>query len=380
MKRKRSITRREFLKGANAAAAAAAVMGILGGYGTADVAAAAEAPVPPPAAPLPEPSPTPPQPAVPAAGPSNYEGGARVLAFASDQHAETPGFAAWLGDQQAVYGEDLELLTYGGDICDKSWNQEVFEGFRSVLESAVPGRYVVTTGNQEHKAGAPAWDGLGAGFLRIGEAVRTEDYIVYCFGAAGEQMAFPQEDIDALAAYLADAPNNIPIFVVSHYPLHLSVPYASHDIPGGVRQTRNSDKLVGLLNKHPNVVFFWGHNHTFQDPRYGTIRPAGSRFTWDSSDVTQKLTVNFTYANLGSFCRGDTYGCIAELRRDGDSITVKLYYVDTNIPMLTRESAVLVFTPDGAVRAEVQTSESTDYVDMFYLAGWYEDPGFAEDY
>lgn len=299
MRESKSITRRDFLKGAGAVAAGAAVMGVLGGCAT--NAAAAEAAQP---TPMPEPSPTPNAPIVPAAGPSSYEGGARVLAFASDQHAETPGFAGWLADQKAVYGEDLEYLTYGGDICDKSWDQSVFDGFKAALDEAMPGKYFVTTGNQEHKSGAPAWDSLGEGFIRLGEAARTEDYIIYCFGAAQEAMIFPQADIDALAAYLSDAPRDIPIFVVSHFPLHLSIPYTGHDIPGGYRQTQGNDK----------------------------------------------------------------------------GVEVRMYYVDTNIPMLTKESAVITIAPDGTVSADVVTSDSTDYVDMFYLAGWYEDPSFAEDY
>ena len=379
--RKKRISRREFLKDAGAVAAGAAVLGVLGGCGRADAAEAPVTPVPAPeATPMPEPDPTPAAPVVPASGPSDYEGGARVLAFAGDQHAETPGFAAWLADQKAVYGDDLEFLAYGGDICDKAWNPDVFGAFRTVLDEAMPGKYSVTTGNQEHKPGAPAWDTLGPGFTRLGEVARTDDYIIYSFGAAQEAMAFPPEDIEALAAYLDGAPDNIPVFIVSHFPLHLSVPYAGHDIPGGYRQTQGNDALAAVLNEHPNVVFLWGHNHTFQDPRYGTIRPAGSKFTWNVADVSQKIAVNFIYANLGSFCRGDTYGCIAELRRSAEGVVVKMYYVDTNIPMLAKESAVLTFAPDGTVAADVTASDSTNYIDMFYLAGWYDDPAFAEDY
>jgi len=364
MRKNNDISRREFLRGAGVLAAGAAVMGMLGGCATGAEAAGEAAPAVPEA---------------PAA-----EGPARiVLAFASDTHAETPGFEAWLQAQKAVFGEELQHLSFGGDICDKAWVPEVFEGFRDVLEREMPGRYAVTTGNQENKAGAPGaagWADLGPGFVRLGEAVRTEDYIVYHFGAAQEAMNFPPEDIQALSDYLDGVPGNIPVFVVSHFPLHLSVPYSAHSIPGGYRQSTGSDALTEMLNGHPNVIFLWGHNHTFQDPRYGTIRPAGSKFTWDVSDTTKKLTVGFTYANLGSFCRGDTYGLIAETERDGGAVTVKLYYLDTNVPMETKERAVLTFGQDGSVNADVTLSETTNYVDMFYLAGWYDDPAFAEDY
>lgn len=353
-----NITRRDFLKGASAVAVGAAALSLFGGCGEAASASAEGG----------------------AASGAPEAASHTVLAFASDQHAETAGFEAWIKDQQAVYGEDLSHLSYGGDICDKSWDQATFEGFKAVLDTLMPGKYSVTTGNQEHKAGAPAWDTLGPGFTRLGEVLVTGDYIIYNFGAAQESMNFPDPDIEELSAYLDAAPANIPIFIVSHYPLHLSIPYTGHDIPGGYRQTQGNGKLIEVLNRHPNVIFMWGHNHTFQDPRYGTVRPAGSKFTYDYDDVTKKAEINFTYANLGSFCRGDTYGAIAEVDRAGDTVTVKLYYVDTNVPMETKESAVITYAADGTVNADVTLSDSTNYVDMFYLAGWYDDPTFAEDY
>lgn len=358
---KRDISRREFLKGAGAVAVGAAALGLMGGCGA---AAAAE---------------------TTAAAPASAQGvsSRSLLAFASDQHAETAGFEAWLKDQLAVHGDSLAHLSYGGDICDKNWDAPIFEGFKQVLDTLMPGKYAVTTGNQEHKAGAPGlagWEALGPGFIRLGEVQVTGDYILYHFGAAQESMLFPEQDIRALSDYLDSAPNNIPIFIVSHYPLHLSIPYTGHDIPGGYRQAQGNGDLIEVLNRHPNVIFLWGHNHTFQDPRYGTIRPAGSKFTYDYGDVTKKAEIGFTYANLGSFCRGDTYGALAEVERSGDTVTVKLWYVDTDVPMETKESAVITYAPDGTVSADVTLSESTNYTDMFYLAGWYDDPSFAEDY
>ncbi len=358
---KKDISRRDFLKGAGAVAVGIAAMSVFGGCGSpADAAGEAAA-----------------------GGISGAPGDASnrtILAFASDQHAETAGFEAWLKDQLAVYGDELSFLSYGGDVCDKNWDQATFDGFKAVLDTLMPGRYSATTGNQEHKPGAPVWDEIGPGFTRLGEVLATGDYIIYHFGAAQEAMNFPDADIEALSEYLASAPNNIPIFIVSHYPLHLSIPYTGHDIPGGYRQAKNNGKLIELLNGHPNVIFLWGHNHTFKDPRYGTIRPTGSKFTYEYEDVTKKAEIKFVYANLGSFCRGDTYGVIAEVGRSGDIVTVKLCYVDTDVPMETKESAVITYAADGTVTADVTTSESTNYVDMFCLAGWFEDPSFMEDY
>ena len=309
--------------------------------------------------------------------------GAAYLAFAGDTHSEIPGFLGWLEDIQAVYGDSLKHLGFAGDICDKAWDQEVFDTFRAGLEEHMPGAFGVTLGNKEYAAGSPAadWDELGEGFLRLGEAVATEDYIVYHFGAAQEDQSFTQEDLDALAAYLDEAPNNIPIFVLSHFPLHLAMATAAHSIPGSDhRQTILNDAAIKVLNAHPNVIFLWGHNHTFQDTRYGTIRPAGSHFTWNYDDLTDKVQINFIYANYGSFCRGDTYGLLAEVLRSGDDVQVKLDYIDTNVPMETKERAVLTFAADGTVRADITAGTGIDMVEMLEMSGYLDDPNFEAEY
>ncbi len=349
----RSISRREFLKGAGAMAAGVAAISLFGGCasdsaGGGSAAASAE------------------------------EARHSVLAFASDQHAETPGFEAWVKDQLAAYGS-IDHLSFGGDICDKAWVPEVFDGFKAVLDTLLPGKYSVTTGNQENKPGAPVWDTLGPGFTRMGEAARTEDYAVFHLGAAQEAMNFPDGDIDALAAYLNDTPASIPVFVVSHFPLHLSVPTATHDIPGGYREAVGNAKLMDVLNAHPNVIFLWGHNHTFRDPRYGTIRPAGAKFTYTIANPTDKKAINFTYTNIGSFCRGDTYGLIAEVDRSSAGVSVRMYYVDTNIPMETKQSAVVTVSPDGAVSAEITEGTATDYAEMQAMSGFGDDPNFMAE-
>ena len=352
--KKRDITRREFLKGAGAVTLGVAAMSLFGGCATESGSA----------------------------GGGSKAGGKTVLAFASDQHAETAGFDAWLADQQAVFGDELSHLSFAGDICDKEWNQEVFDGFKAVLDTRMPGKYAVTTGNQENKAGAPGadWDALGDGFVRLGEAAGTDDYKIYHLGAAQEAMNFPQADIDALAAYLSAAPADIPVFVVSHFPLHLSVATATHSIPGGDhRQAENNAALIEVLNAHPNVIFLWGHNHTFQDPRYGTIRPTGSKFTYDYYNPTEKIGIGFTYANIGSFCRGDTYGLIAEISRDSAGVTAKLYYVDTNVPMETKDSAVLTFS-GSAVGVNITPGTAINLAEAQAMSGYPDDPNFTGEY
>jgi hypothetical protein len=305
------------------------------------------------------------------------------LAFTGDQHGETEGYQAWIEDQQAVYGDDFVLLSYSGDICEKSWEQDVFDGFKDVLDSLMPGKYNVTTGNQEFKSGAPgdSWDDLGEGFTRLGEVTATEDYIVYDIGSAQESMGFPQSDIDELAAYLDAAPTDVPIFVLSHYPLPLSVATESHSIPGGDhRQSDNNAALIEVLNQHPNVIFLWGHNHTFQDPRYGTIRPAGSKFTYDYDNATDKAEINFTYANYGSFCRGDTYGVMAQVERTAQGVEVTMYYIDTNEPMTDKDSAVITVAADGTVTANVTDGVGINRDEILAMSGYATDPNFDAEF
>ncbi len=300
------------------------------------------------------------------------------IAFTGDVHAEIPGYEGWVMDIQDAYGDQFIMLNYSGDICEKNWVEDTYVSFMDVMNTLMPGAYNITTGNQEFKAGAPGatWDELGEGHTRIGEVTVTEDYIVYNLGSAQEAMSFPQADIDAVDAYLAAAPADIPVFILSHFPLHLSCATATHGIPGGDhRQTENNLSLIEVLNKYPNVVFLWGHNHTFQDPRYGTICPAGSRFTYDYANPTDKIEINFIYANYGSFCRGDNYGILAEVIRTDAGVQVGLDFIDTNVSWAAKDSAVLTFSADG-VTAEVTPGTGINTAEILAMSGFDTDPNF----
>ncbi len=357
----KDISRRQFLKGTGAVgvgAAAASLFGIpfLSGCSAAEETAAGTAQS--------------------AAAEPVYIG------FAGDIHAELTGFETWTKDMQAAYGDKFSFLSYAGDICDKSWVADTYSAFKTILDTLMPGKYNVSTGNQEWKTGAPGatWDSLGAGHLRIGEMAATEDYILYCLGSAQEAMSFPQADIDALDTYLSAAPKNIPIFIHSHFPLHLSMATATHSIPGGDhRSTDNSGALIEVLNKYPNVIFLWGHNHTFQDPRYGVIAPAGAKFTYDYYNPTVKLTTNFTSAAYGSFCRGDTYAMVAGVQRTGEDVQVTLNYIDTNVPMTTKDSAVLTFAADGTVTCQITPGTNINTAEILAMSGFDTDPNFEAE-
>ncbi len=308
--------------------------------------------------------------------------GAEYIAFTGDTHAEIPGYEGWILDILDAYGDQFTMLNFGGDICDKAWVEDTYAKFAAVLDSTMPGAYNVTTGNQEWKAGAPGatWDEMGEGYTRVGEVAATDTYRIFNLGAAQESMSLPQEDLDALADWLAAAPANIPLFVFSHYPIHLSMATATHSIPGtDHRVTENNAALIEILNQYPNVIFLWGHNHTFQDPRYGVIAPAGAKFTYDYANPTEKIEINFTSLAYGSFCRGDTYGLIAGILPTDEGIEVSLDYVDTNVPMTTKDSAVVTIATDGTVSVETTPGTGINTAEILAMSGFAADPNFEAE-
>ena len=304
------------------------------------------------------------------------------LAFSGDEHGETSGYRVWVEDILGVYGDQLVMLNYSGDVCDKNWEESTYTTFRGILDELMDGKYNVTTGNQEWKSGAPGdgWNDLGDGFTIYGEVAATDTYRVYNIGAMTESYLFPEEELTAIDEYLAGVPADVPVFVLSHYPLHLACATDSHSIPGtDHRQTENNGELIDILNQYPNVIFLWGHNHTFQDPRYGTICPAGAKMTWSYEEPTDKKEINFTYANYGSFCRGDSYGLMAEVLPTEDGVQVTLTYIDTNVAMTTKDSAVLSYTADG-VTAEVTEGTGIDYDEILAMSGYADDANFMEEF
>ena len=237
------------------------------------------------------------------------EDGTIKLAFVSDIHYSTGypqmNLKVWL---ENVLDEVGYIDAFGscGDmgsayafVAKLYWIYvgAVFRYMDSVKDSGKIGSTVYTFGNHE-------WiTSMGGDFtnfyendtakrlLRVGEALRTDDYIFYCLGAgslaAKQKMGYSDEDIARIEAYLADAPTDIPIFVLTHFPLH-----CMED-----RVCQNASKLIAVLNEHPNVVFLWGHNHSEFDPMYNTICHAGDRLVIDSTGT--EAEINFTYLSAG---------------------------------------------------------------------------------
>jgi hypothetical protein len=154
-------------------------------------------------------------------------------------------------------------MGFGGDLASTSstsvtqyWSfvQDVIDTVNA-HSNLVTNRGIYTTGNHEMYTGPQAGGNYAIEktsnetaqlFTQTGEAASTEDYIIYTFGACNSVTSstvqeFTTGQINALAAYLESAPYNIPIFILSHYPLHYD----------GSRIAENSEDVIDILNEYP---------------------------------------------------------------------------------------------------------------------------------
>ena len=90
----------------------------------------------------------------------------------------------------------------------------------------------------------------------------------------------------------------IPTFIDAHIPVH----YFTSE-----RSAENNCDLLSVLNKYPNVVYIWGHNHSEKDPAYGTIRLPGNTIVpnagldeLNSADEPAAQEIRFTYISCGA--------------------------------------------------------------------------------
>ena len=261
------------------------------------------------------------------------------IGVTSDVHGNITGLTDWLTTIQEDYDPDMDSVLYCGDY---SYNMNNLDDFVADFNQVVSttntiigeGKGVFTSGNHEYYIGGreiPLDERFTStpGFVRLGEALVKEDYIVYCMGAAswgnnavGE---YPQEDIDALEAYLESAPSDIPILIPAHFPLHF--------ISG--RTVTNADKVIAVLNEHPNAIFFWGHNHSQNDPHYGQIVKAGGSIEYASGKSEE---INFTYACAGGMYQDSQTqysGVVVHIDKvdQGYDLTFQYYRATTGEPI-----------------------------------------------
>ena len=251
------------------------------------------------------------------------EDGSIVLAFTSDVHydGKNLNLKTWLEKAEADVGY-IDSMGFCGDMGSAyatsadsfwQWTGEIMDYMDSQVDAGKVGSAVYTHGNHEWFPSAGGnysgvYDQYDAAkrLMQVGEAVRTEDYIIYCFGSGEIAKTFSydyaEEDIAELAEYLKTAPTDIPIFILTHFPIHY---WNAVDPTSGraeERYMKSAAALIDVLNTHSNLVVLWGHNHSnFDDFYYDPKFPGDEIVTGPEGTVR---TLNFTYLAAG--CTADT--------------------------------------------------------------------------
>ena len=258
------------------------------------------------------------------------------LGFTADVHNGLNSFSAstrsifrsWMDNlQELLGGKTLEYMSFLGDNGSAYqsgaayWDSvaELMGWADEYVDSGFVGKNIFSFGNHEWYTSAggnyrdeelqkhPAAQRL----THSGEGiVEKPKYILYPFGPVehadasvemGSPMIFELPEIEKLANYLATAPKNIPIFIMSHFPIHTYLtapPFRVED-----RYSTNAELLIEVLNNYPNVIFLWGHNHSSVDPLYDTVIKPGDLLLIGYGDLGETRRINFFYAGAG--CMSD---------------------------------------------------------------------------
>ena len=334
--------------------------------------------------------------------------GSITLAFTSDVHndGEHLNLKTWLEAAEADYGY-IDAMGFCGDMgsayasnAAKYWPMVdvVFDYMDGELAEGSIGTAIYTTGNHEwfntaggdfgHEYDNPEYKNMDR-FMVVGEGMETDAYIIYCFGA-GETamntsgyMKVLDTELAIFSTWLETAPTDIPIFVLSHYPLH---DWSSR---GDKRLLDNTVQIIDLLNEHPNVVFLWGHNHSNFDGNYYTPKFPGDEIVIDPDGTTK--TINFTYAAAGTTADIEytgpeagsaatiTKGLVVTISADG-SLTFTYYtidgkQIDLESPWFVRlrggygnyETLDTQYVEDGGTATPIEVPEVEGYI----FTGWY---------
>ncbi len=264
------------------------------------------------------------------------------IGFTSDVHASISNLENWLTHVPA----DLDHMVYGGDYSyTTSGSSAYIADFAEVVDLTNTyvgeGLGVYTSGNHEYQTTTLPSGLTDLGLLRIGEGVNEDNYIIYCMGASSGSATgnYPDADIETLRTYLETAPDDIPIFITAHFPLH----YIS------TRTTTNADDMIALLNEHPNTVFLWGHNHSqgSAETHYGEILTAGDTVTYSSGHSSE---INFTYACAGAMYstqQSPYYGLVADVSANGHSVSFSYYNLSGAVANLKNTGLASLTVPIG---------------------------------
>lgn len=223
--------------------------------------------------------------------------------FVSDVHAKQERIPALLGE--ADPDKNFAFIAIGGDYEDgqnKTLDKNVVDGVYENVDAyyghdnmpvmLIKGNHEVSTTDEAFHDGT-GWPAYGNNLtLYAGEDSTTPLVYVYSlsWGADGvpDGGTYNATELTKLDTFLSGVDENIPVFVVSHLPLHFL---------SSRRSATNAGNALAILNKYPNVVFCWGHNHTEADPMYTQVLEAGDVIQYSATESTEIL---FTYCGLGS--------------------------------------------------------------------------------
>jgi uncharacterized repeat protein (TIGR02543 family) len=301
-------------------------------------------------------------------------------------------FNTWMTKLGTHY-DHLNYMLFGGDNGSAfttgitHWNNiaEFLPIADSFVNSGFVGENVFVTGNHEwqNTAGAALLNNInntitlsGSSYVTVkdvakrlnydkqGEFVRTDNFAIYLFGPVPDPYSTPSTNWqyyclanrNSLTAYLATAPADIPIIIVTHFPLHC--------LTTQTRYTEYAGEIIDLLNDHPNVIFMWGHNHSNADPMYQSVKgPNYTMTTTAGTSTTQiKKTINFLYVPMGGMRDAeypDTNGNSSKilnkgavLKIDDKQLTFTYYDKECNVVSSPDYEAKVVYnlTPDGYVK------------------------------
>ncbi len=266
------------------------------------------------------------------------------VGFTSDVHGNTTALGNWFDN--LPNDVDLTNMGYCGDYSYKTDSNGYLSEFNTVYSltntKVDQNAGVYTTGNHDYQTSALNTMKETTGFVRLGEAtnVRTPAYKVYGFGASDGDATgkFVTADIQALDAYLRGVPSTTPVFILSHYPLHCF----------SFRTITKAKDVIDVLNKYPNAVFVWGHNHSQGDSHYGEVKSFGDEIEYKSGS---KEKINFTYVSAGSvYSTSQTrYGGVT-VGVDGTKMSFDYYEVNGN--KLTAKNRTTVDISEGSEEDE----------------------------
>ena len=245
--------------------------------------------------------------------------GSITLAFTSDAHhdgSETTNLQEWLEASGVGY---IDAFGFCGDMASAyasnaddfwTWTQMVVDYMDGLETAGKVGNAIYTQGNHEWfpTAGgdyANQYQNYPAAqrMMQVGAGLETEDYIIYCFGAGeiASTMKYDYNvyDVEEMAAYLETAPTGIPIFILTHFPIHEW--YGR----GEERYMKHADPVIDALNAASEaghqIIVLWGHNHSdYDDNYYAPVYPGDEIVINPKGD---KRTLKFTYLSAG--CTAD---------------------------------------------------------------------------